>query len=165
MFVRVSFCLAQLLRRSLMTATEDIVILGHRVPKGTTIMFTTTSGYEDSSSPLYAMPSVPADPNLDIEKNPGKPRITTPDPHNSSMLAGDDTFASRTNAALDVQRFEKEERKTGYWKAGTGRVFDPERWLVDGKFDANAGPSLPFSLGSRGCFGKNLAVSVVATGC
>lgn len=29
----------------------------------------------------------------------------------------------------------------------------------EGEFDPNAGPSLPFSMGLRGCFGKNLAVS------
>jgi hypothetical protein len=55
---------------------------------------------------------------------------------------------------------DKYSRKTGSWAAGTGRQFDPDRWLrEDGSFDPNAGPSLPFSLGQRGCFGKSLAVS------
>ena len=50
------------------------------------------------------------------------------------------------------------ERKHGWWAAGTGLKFEPERWLKDGKFDPNAGPSTPFSMGQRGCFGKNLAL-------
>lgn len=36
--------------------------------------------------------------------------------------------------------------------------FVPERWLRDGKFDANAVHMLPFSAGSRGCFGKKIAL-------
>lgn len=44
------------------------------------------------------------------------------------------------------------------WPAKDKRKFDPSRWLSkgeDGKvvFDLNAGPSLPFSAGPRGCFG------------
>jgi cytochrome P450 len=40
--------------------------------------------------------------------------------------------------------------------------FKPERWLVhdekgDEKFSATAGPTLPFGLGLRGCFGRKLA--------
>ncbi|KAF2761845.1 cytochrome P450 [Pseudovirgaria hyperparasitica] len=36
--------------------------------------------------------------------------------------------------------------------------FKPERWLSDdGSFDAQAGPSMPFGLGIRACFGKRLA--------
>jgi cytochrome P450 len=36
--------------------------------------------------------------------------------------------------------------------------FVPGRWLQDGKFDENAGLSLPFSSGPRGCFGKKIAL-------
>ncbi|KAI8626380.1 cytochrome P450 [Xylariaceae sp. FL1651] len=37
--------------------------------------------------------------------------------------------------------------------------FEPERWLVGGggEFDAGAGPQLAFGLGTRQCFGKRLA--------
>ncbi|KAL6702872.1 hypothetical protein ACN47E_000834 [Coniothyrium glycines] len=38
-------------------------------------------------------------------------------------------------------------------------TFDPSRWLrSDGSFNPNAVHSLPFSAGSRGCFGKNIAL-------
>jgi hypothetical protein len=47
----------------------------------------------------------------------------------------------------------------GSWKADSIGVFDPERFLVkdakgDTKFDALAGPVLPYGAGLRGCFGK-----------
>lgn len=47
------------------------------------------------------------------------------------------------------------------WPAKGKQTFDPSRWLTkdeNGKevFDPNAGPSLPFSAGPRGCFGKSL---------
>ncbi|WWD07402.1 hypothetical protein V865_005500 [Kwoniella europaea PYCC6329] len=52
-----------------------------------------------------------------------------------------------------------QKRRVGYWDYGTGNIFDPERWLTeDGRFNPTAGPSLPFSLGQRRCFGKNLAL-------
>lgn len=48
------------------------------------------------------------------------------------------------------------------WQVKGRRDFDPSRWLTTtaGKdvFDLNAGPSLPFSSGLRGCFGKRLAL-------
>ena len=36
--------------------------------------------------------------------------------------------------------------------------FNPERWLIGGRFDSAAIPMLPFSAGSRGCFGKKIAM-------
>ncbi|KAG8711901.1 hypothetical protein FRC09_020350 [Ceratobasidium sp. 395] len=40
------------------------------------------------------------------------------------------------------------------------KVWRPSRWLRDdGSFDSSAGPSYPFGLGQRGCFGQRLAVS------
>lgn len=54
------------------------------------------------------------------------------------------------------------ERKVGYWAEGTAHVFNPERWLdASGEFNLDAGPSTPFSGGTRGCMGKSLAVSFV----
>jgi len=46
----------------------------------------------------------------------------------------------------------------GTWDSNL-EEFRPERWLDgNGKFDANAGLSLPFSAGKRGCFGKLIAM-------
>ena len=57
-------------------------------------------------------------------------------------------------------RPDKEQQPVGHWASGSAQCFDPDRWLdADGFFDPNAGPSLPFGSGVRGCFGKNLAVS------
>lgn len=111
-------------------AKEDVVILGKRIPKGTTIIIPTVTGWEDETSPVYS-------------------------------VSGSDGDAPSRSAALQSDRDPTAVRKVGFWASGTGRQFQPERWLdKDGQFDINAGPSLPFSLGQRGCFGKNLAVCV-----
>ncbi|CAD6567741.1 MAG: hypothetical protein TREMPRED_003967 [Tremellales sp. Tagirdzhanova-0007] len=56
-------------------------------------------------------------------------------------------------------RPDKEQQPVGHWASGSAQCFDPDRWLdADGFFDPNAGPSLPFGSGVRGCFGKNLAL-------
>ena len=111
-------------------AKEDVVILGKRIPKGTTIIIPTVTGWEDETSPVYS-------------------------------VSGSDGDAPSRSAALQADRDPTAVRKVGFWASGTGRQFQPERWLdKDGQFDINAGPSLPFSLGQRGCFGKNLAVCV-----
>lgn len=72
----------------------------------------------------------------------------------SPCWTGDEAVSSR----LDNLR-SGEARKVGYWQDGTGKAFEPERWIKDGQFDGNAGPSIPFGAGQRGCFGRNLAVS------
>ncbi|WWC86654.1 uncharacterized protein L201_001531 [Kwoniella dendrophila CBS 6074] len=91
---------------------EDVIILGHYIPKGTTLAFPTSTGYQDNDS-------------------------------------------SYSNENQQDNR----DRRVGYWQSGTGHLFDPERWLdEEGQFNATAGPSLPFSLGQRRCFGKNLAL-------
>jgi cytochrome P450 len=108
---------------------EDTTILGRVIPKGTTVVFPTVTGYEDETTPIYG-PDVGSD-------------------------------VAKRNESLKDRREPEASRKVGYWAAGTGHLFQPERWLdADGQFDINAGPSLPFSLGQRACFGKNLAVRV-----
>ncbi|KAJ6583034.1 cytochrome P450 [Mycena vulgaris] len=53
----------------------------------------------------------------------------------------------------------KRGRKTGYWSTSDAHLFNPERWLrPDGSFNPSAGPWLPFSCGSRGCFGQKMAL-------
>jgi hypothetical protein len=49
--------------------------------------------------------------------------------------------------------------KTGVWDVSDIRIFKPERWLKptgkegEVEFSKNAGPTLPFGAGIRGCFG------------
>lgn len=51
--------------------------------------------------------------------------------------------------------------KTRTWADEDIGMFKPERWLAeeDGSevFDSQAGPTMPFSLGLRGCFGRRMA--------
>ena len=116
-------------------AKKDVTVLGHRIPKGTTVVFTTATGTEDLSTPTAA-PYLP-----------------------NAAPAGTDALIRQTEALADVRYDPSAARKIGYWAAGTGHLFDPERWMTSkGEFDPYAGPSMPFGLGQRGCFGKNLAV-------
>jgi hypothetical protein len=106
------------------------MVLGRRIPKGTVLLGITATGWEDASTPVYAGDS-----------------------------ADDEDTIARSQRLQGV-RTDKTARKYGFWEAGTGRKFMPERWIdAAGLFDPNAGPSLPFSTGQRACFGKNLAVS------
>ncbi|KAI8163204.1 Cytochrome P450 monooxygenase [Colletotrichum sp. SAR 10_70] len=47
--------------------------------------------------------------------------------------------------------------KARVWDDDDVDQFKPDRWLVDGEFDQQAGPQLAFGLGTRGCFGRRLA--------
>ncbi|KAK6007533.1 hypothetical protein QM012_004347 [Aureobasidium pullulans] len=53
--------------------------------------------------------------------------------------------------------------KTGVWEVSDINVFKPERWLKlsgekgEVEFHKNAGPTLQFGAGIRGCFGRRLA--------
>lgn len=56
---------------------------------------------------------------------------------------------------------------SGFWDDSDISAFRPERWLTidpeTGKemYDPMAGPTLPFGLGPRGCFGRKLAVATL----
>ncbi|KAF6805567.1 cytochrome p450 monooxygenase [Colletotrichum musicola] len=78
--------------------------------------------------------------------------------------------ASFTEPAFDIPEARRstscqtagKERGTRAWDADGMSEFRPERWLVrreNGKeaFDSAAGPTIPFGLGLRGCFGRRLA--------
>jgi len=110
------------------------------------IVMTTNTAYEDDSTPMHTVGPISGEVPIS-----GHSDNTV-----SSTMRNEDVNDIKEKS----QGTEENEKKTGTWAAGTGRQFDPERWLrPNGSFDANAGPSLPFSLGQRGCFGKSLAVS------
>ncbi|KAI8271127.1 Cytochrome P450 monooxygenase [Colletotrichum sp. SAR11_239] len=103
-------------------ASEDTIVLGHRIPKGTNV-FVANQGASFT------------EPAFDI-----------PNPLRSE---------SCKNAM--------EERGMRSWNEDGMNKFWPERWLVSNKetgeqvFDSAAGPTIPFGLGLRGCFGRRLA--------
>lgn len=81
--------------------------------------------------------------------------------HGDKSSTSPDKLVQQSDALASLRTESANKRKVGYWAAGTGHVFDPERWLDErGELDLSVGPSLPFSQGQRGCFGKNLAVSL-----
>lgn len=116
---------------------HDTTILGHVIPKGTLVVMSTNSSFEDEANPMHTLGPMTGE----------RPPIHPLGP------------ATKTEPSGEAN--DRKAKKVGQWKAGTGRMFDPDRWMRDGVFDPNAGPSLPFSLGQRGCFGKSLAVSPV----
>ena len=133
-----------------------MTILGHFVPKKTVIIMSTMLQVEDASTPIYKPPA------SFLSKDSGLP--TPPDTPGAHEKAGSSSSKAIDVAALNEHlaplRSEGASRKCGYWAAGTALKYDPERWIdANGKFDPNAGPFIPFSMGQRGCFGRNLAVS------
>jgi cytochrome P450 len=57
----------------------------------------------------------------------------------------------------EASRNSKGQGKSTEWSVDDISMFKPERWLKEGKFDAQAGPNLAFSTGIRGCYGRKLA--------
>ncbi|KAB2573628.1 Steroid 17-alpha-hydroxylase/17,20 lyase [Lasiodiplodia theobromae] len=117
-------------------AIQDTVLLGHHVPKGTTILML-------ANGPSMFSPSFSIDEGLRSQSS---------------------------------QASEKGHMRFREWNKDDMAVFKPERWLAsaatetkDGavgngdiklqnaSFDAQAGPSMPFGGGIRGCFGRRLA--------
>ncbi|KAF4920523.1 Cytochrome P450 monooxygenase TRI13 [Colletotrichum viniferum] len=103
-------------------ASEDTILLGHHIPKGTNV-FVANQGASFT------------EPAFDIPK------------------------PLRSESCQNAMG----ERGIRSWNEDGMNKFWPERWLVTNKetgeqvFDSAAGPTIPFGLGLRGCFGRRLA--------
>ncbi|KAJ0384027.1 hypothetical protein COL922a_009257 [Colletotrichum nupharicola] len=103
-------------------ASEDTIVLGHRIPKGTNV-FVANQG-ASFTEPAFDIPQ-----------------------------------SLRSESCKNAM----EDRGMRSWNEDGMNKFWPERWLVTNKetgeqvFDSAAGPTIPFGLGLRGCFGRRLA--------
>ncbi|TID01590.1 Cytochrome P450 3A11 [Colletotrichum higginsianum] len=63
----------------------------------------------------------------------------------------------------ETSQLAAKERGIRSWPVNDMEVFRPERWLMQDEqtgnevYNATAGPTIPFGLGTRGCFGRKLA--------
>ncbi|GKT46906.1 cytochrome P450 monooxygenase TRI13 [Colletotrichum spaethianum] len=63
----------------------------------------------------------------------------------------------------ETSQLAAKERGIRSWPVGDMEAFRPERWLVSDQetgeeaYNGTAGPTIPFGLGTRGCFGRKLA--------
>jgi hypothetical protein len=87
-------------------AKEDTIVLGYHIPKGTTLIATTTTGLEDGANPIYGRSS----PSI----------ISSTD---STTAAGDDEVDEKKQGDVAVKlsdrlaslRTGKSARKVGFW--------------------------------------------------
>lgn len=82
------------------------------------------------------------------------------------MLTNGPSFVQKSMPIPESQRSaSSRQSKVGVWEDSRIEEFMPERWLVPDesiapggmRFDARAGPAMPFGAGPRVCFGKKLA--------
>lgn len=124
--------------------TRQCDILGHTVPAGTPIILIT-------AGPSYNSPRMPQVPEY-VRSKSSQAKVPT-------LRDFKDSAASHPIATTITSTTANRMRPSPL------SVFDPERWLrteddsKDGySFNPAAVHSLPFSAGSRGCFGKKIAM-------
>ncbi|KAG5962300.1 hypothetical protein E4U58_003935 [Claviceps cyperi] len=109
-------------------ATVDTEILGHHIPKGTTVFL------------MVGGPSI-TEPAMRIANEARSPSSLA---HSQRMPSWDDD---------EVAEFKPER-----WLKTSGDKIGTDAGEFDNiEYDCNAGPMLSFGAGSRGCFGKRLA--------
>ncbi|KAJ8122496.1 hypothetical protein ONZ43_g1324 [Nemania bipapillata] len=113
-------------------AIVDTVLLGHRIPKGTKVRF------------LHNGPGIR---RPELEVNERKYNLCSPDSKEvEKVIPGWDN--------QDVDLFKPERWLRDPEKSATS---DEDRDWASLSFDPQAGPSIPFGLGIRSCFGRRLA--------
>jgi cytochrome P450 len=88
------------------------------------------------------------------------------------LLANGPGFIQPPLKGVEMPEHRRSERaqatkgRVGRWDEEDIASFKPEKWLVrdekgEVSFNANAGPTIPFGLGPRACFGKKLAYTLM----
>jgi cytochrome P450 len=132
-------------------ATEDTIVLGHHIPKGTHVhLFLGSHGIRE---PAFKIDESLRSPTAQQAGKDGKGLRTWDDadvgafkPERWLVPATNATPDAHAGAVLDGGRKSNAELTDDDYA-------DNARW----EYDSAAGPNIPFGLGQRGCFGRRLA--------
>ncbi|KAI0970691.1 cytochrome P450 [Xylaria arbuscula] len=113
-------------------AVVDTVLLGHHIPKGTNVQF------------LHNGPGIK---QRELEENKKK----------YSRTSGDKAISGWDDEDVDQFKPERWLRSSSDCRPKQSASGTEDAEWAGLMFDAQAGPSIPFGLGNRGCFGRRLA--------